>query len=349
MFLHAVGRALPPHRYPQSELTEAFLALPGDRGRLLERVRGLHAATRVEHRHLALPKEAYAELDGFGAANDAFVEAGLPLAQAAIEQALARADVAPAEVDALMLVSVTGLAVPTLDARLIGRLGLRPDVKRWPVFGLGCVAGAAGLARLHDVLRGGPDEVAVLCAVELCSLTLQRADTQVANLIAAGLFADGAAAVVCSGQGRAAPGRPRVVATRSRLYPDSADVMGWTIGAGGFGIVLSARVPDVVREHLRADVDGFLGEHGLSRGEVGAWICHPGGPKVLEALQDALELTPADLAPTWASLREVGNLSSASVLFVLDEALASGRPAGTWGVVLAMGPGFCAELVLIQW
>jgi alkylresorcinol/alkylpyrone synthase len=211
------------------------------------------------------------------------------------------------------------------------------------------VAGAAGVARAADYVRAFPDQVAVLLSVELCSLTLQPQDLSIPNLIATGLFGDGAAAVVVVGEGRPAGG-PEIVATRSVFYPDSERVMGWDISEKGFGIVLSAEVPEVVRRHLRGDVDAFLAEHGLRRGDIASWVCHPGGPKVLEAMEEALELPAEALALTWESLREVGNLSSTSVLLVLADTLDSRRPPpGSWGVLLAMGPGFCSELVLLRW
>jgi alkylresorcinol/alkylpyrone synthase len=191
--------------------------------------------------------------------------------------------------------------------------------------------------------------VAVLLSVELCSLTLQPQDLSIPNLIATGLFGDGAAAVVVVGERRRAEG-PRIVATRSVFYPDSERVMGWDISERGFSIVLSADVPEVVRRHLRGDVDAFLEEHCLRRADIASWVCHPGGPKVLEAMEEALELPDGALALTWDSLREVGNLSSTSVLLVLADTLESRRPpAGSWGLLLAMGPGFCSELVLLRW
>ncbi|HEX6203682.1 MAG TPA: 3-oxoacyl-[acyl-carrier-protein] synthase III C-terminal domain-containing protein, partial [Thermoanaerobaculia bacterium] len=241
-------------------------------------------------------------------------------------------------------------------ARLVNRLALSPQVKRVPIFGLGCVAGAAGIARAADYVRAFPDEVAVLLSVELCSLTLQREDLSIPNLIASGLFGDGAAAVVVAGEGRAAAnggatgGGPRILATRSVFYPDSERVMGWDITERGFGIVLSADVPEVARKFLAGDVDRFLADHGLARRDVGSWVCHPGGPKVLEAMQESLELPDGALDLTWRSLREVGNLSSTSVLLVLQDTLDHHRPApGTLGMLLAMGPGFCSELVLLEW
>ncbi len=187
--------------------------------------------------------------------------------------------------------------------------------------------------------------VVVLLSVELCSLTLQREDLGIPNLIASGLFGDGAAAVVLGGGSRG----PEVVATRSVFYPGTERVMGWDMTDRGFGIVLSAEVPEMVSRHLGADVDRFLADRGLARGDVARWIAHPGGPKVLEAMQEALELDDDALEPTWRSLREVGNLSSTSVLLVLEEALADPPPPGSHALVLAMGPGFCSELVLLRW
>ncbi|GAA3113157.1 3-oxoacyl-[acyl-carrier-protein] synthase III C-terminal domain-containing protein [Planomonospora alba] len=349
----AVHGVLPPHRYAQDEIADAFaeLCLPAGADRsLLDR---FHAGAGVGHRHLSLPLDRYGKIDGFGTANDLFVETAVELGAEAVSGALEAAGIAPDEVDMIMCTSVTGLAVPSLEARLAGRLGLRPDVKRIPVFGLGCVAGAAGIARIDDYLRGWPDHVAVLLSVELCSLTLQRDDASVANLVAGALFGDGAAAVVACGDGRAAraaaPRGPRVVASRSRLYPGSERAMGWDVGDTGFRVVLDASVPDLVRTHLAGDVERFLAGHGLTPGEVAAWVCHPGGPKVIEAVTEALRLPPGALDVTRRSLAEVGNLSSASVLHVLRDTIALGPPPGGAGLVIAMGPGFCSELVLLRW
>jgi len=230
-------------------------------------------------------------------------------------------------------------------------IGLRPDVKRVPLVGLGCVAGAAGVARLHDYLVGHPDEVAVLVSVELCSLTVQRDDVSVPNLVASGLFGDGAAAVVATG-GAARPddaGPVQVLASRSRLYPDSERTMGWDVTSTGLRIVLDANVPDLVRRHVGGDVDAFLADHGLRRHDVEWWVCHPGGPKVLEAIEDTLTLPREAVQLTWDSLARIGNLSSSSVLHVFEDTLRDRPPRpGSYGMLLAMGPGFCSELVLMR-
>ena len=300
-------------------------------------------------RHLALPLERYEELDSFAARNDAWIAADVELGKTALEQALQRADLRPQDLDHLYFVTVTGLSTPSVDARLVNRMGLRADLKRVPIFGLGCVAGAAGLARASDAVRAFPGQVAAILAVELCSLTLQREDLSIANIIASGLFGDGAAAALIGGGDR--PGRgPRILATRSIFYPDTERVMGWDVVDSGFKVVLSPQVPQLVRERVRSDVDAFLGAQGMKRADVRHWICHTGGPRVLEAFEDALELPRDALRRTWDSLREVGNLSSASVLFVFRDLLDSGeaRP-GDLGLLIAMGPGFCSELVLLRW
>ncbi len=347
--VRAVGRALPRNYVDQETLIGLFREHWGKEHFNLARLEDIHRATRVGGRHLALPVEEYPRLGGFGRRNAAWLEAGLEVGERAVRDGLERAGLAPRDVDHLFFVTVTGVATPSLDARLVNRLGLRPDVKRTPVFGLGCVAGAAGLARVSDTLRAFPQDVAVMLSVELCSLTLQKEDLSVANVVASGIFGDGAAAAVLSGGGRGGSG-PRVLATRSVFYPDTEWVMGWDVVDGGFRVVLSAKVPEIARSVVGRDVDAFLGGRGLDRSRIRHWAVHTGGPRVLEAFEQALGLPRSAVELSWRSLREVGNLSSASVLFVLADLLASGeaRP-GDLGLLLAMGPGFSSELVLLEW
>lgn len=401
----AVAGALPEHRHDQREITEALAGMIGATGTTAELLRRVHANSGVSQRFLALPLHEYAALPDFTAANDRYLEVAVDLGARAILDALAAAALTPHDVDLVISTTITGIAVPSIEARIAGRIGLREDVVRMPLFGLGCVAGAAGIARAHDYLRGQPGKVAVVLAVELCSLTVQRDDTSRANLVASGLFGDGAAAVVLAGAEHSASSataassaspaspataasptspagqvgaaeatgptgiatltpsaaptaylsshatrtQPEVLDTRSRLYPDTERAMGWDVGSTGLRIVLDVAIPTLVRTHVRGDVDRFLAGHGLTRDDIGWWVAHPGGPKVLEAMADALEVPREALGVTWRSLDRIGNLSSASVLHVLADTLADHPPTpGSHGMLLAMGPGFCLELVLLR-
>ena len=356
MQIVSVGKAHPEHWVDQESLIVAFERQWGVAHQNIRRVRQLHEAVQVGGRHLALPMDEYENLS-FGAANDAFIRVGLDVAEKAIHDALANTGFAVSDVDAIWFTTVTGISAPSLDARLMNRLPFRSDLKRTPLFGLGCVAGAAGVARVADYLKGHPDGVCLLVSVELCSLTLQKQDLSIANLISSGLFGDGAAAVLMVGANRVdevhpscAGNRADVVASRSRFYPNTEGVMGWDVGEKGFRVVLSADVPKMVTDHIADDVAAFLDEQACSLSDIRSWVCHPGGPRVLSAMQEALNLSKEDLALTWESLRRVGNMSSTSVLHVLKDTMVDRPPgSGTFGMMMAMGPAFCSELVLLRW
>jgi alkylresorcinol/alkylpyrone synthase len=348
MKIASVASAFPAHYHAQAQVTEVLERRWELEPEEARRLRALHAHCGVEGRHSVLPLERYFELERFGEFNDLWIEHALELGERAVRAALERAQLEPREIDLFLFTTVTGLAAPSLDARLMNRIAFRPDLRRLPLFGLGCVAGAAGLARAADFLAARPRGAALVLSVELCSLTFQRGDRRPANVISTGLFGDGAAAAVVVGAGRAAAG-PRILASRSVFYPDTEELMGWQIGEQGFSLLLSPDVPVIARERLGPDVADFLREQRVARGEIAFWVCHPGGPKVLEAAGESLGLAREDLALSWDSLRRVGNLSSASVLHVLERTLAERPlPRGAKGVLLAMGPGFCSELLLLE-
>jgi alkylresorcinol/alkylpyrone synthase len=361
----AVRSAFPAHRYPQDELARTYAAIADAAGGLRPSQRALidrlYANAGVATRHTALPAGEYAALAaspdaGPALANDRYIQEATALGERALRSALSSAGLAASELDYLIVTSVTGVTVPSLDARLIPRLGLRPDITRLPVFGLGCVAGAAGLARLHDYLLAWPGHVGALLAVELCTLTLPKRAVTTADLVASALFGDGAAALVATGgaAGEAGAGSarrvPQVVATRSEVYPDSGDTLGWRLGDDGFRIVLTAELAEVVEGRLSGSVTAFLSEHGLTLDDIGSWIIHPGGPKVLDAAQRALKLPDSALAASRRSLSQAGNMSSVSVLHILELTADEDRPAPeSYGMMIGLGPGVSAELLLLRW
>jgi alkylresorcinol/alkylpyrone synthase len=349
MRIVTTSTAFPPHYFLQQEVVDA---LKGqweqglENAAVLER---LHSRTGVAGRYFSLPLEGYPPLDTWGKTNDVWIDTAVRLGEQAIDCVLNKAGVDRKQIGALFFVSVTGVSSPSVDARLVNKMGLSPQIKRNPIFGLGCVAGAAGLSRAADYVRAYPDQIAILLSVELCSLTWQRDDFTVANLIATGLFGDGAAAVLVAGDNVKLKG-PKILGSASSFYPDTQDVMGWKISEKGFQVVLSPDVPRVVRENLGRDVDAFLAQHNMTRAQVDSWIMHPGGPKVLEAVAESLDLRDGELQLSWDALQRVGNLSSASVLVVLDEVMTHRRPKpGSRSILAAMGPGFCSEMLLLEW
>jgi len=350
--IHSVSHAFPEHYYSQEMLLEAFRKYWSQRHSNLNRLEQIHHNVGVNGRHLALPMEEYEKLEGFKAKNDAWTRCALDLGETVVCAVLEKAQMHADQISEIIFTTVTGIAVPSIDARLMNRIPFPPSLKRVPLFGLGCVAGAAGLARVADYLRGHPREAAILLSVELCSLTIQPEDVSIANMISSGLFGDGATALLMVGadHANAADGMPRVVDTRSIFFPNTEHIMGWDVVNSGLKISLSADVTEVAAVQLRPGVEAFLGEHGLSIQDITHWIAHPGGPKVIQAIESGLGLSEHALDLSRESLAAVGNLSSSSVLLILEETLSRFQPEpGTYGLLMAMGPAFCAELVLLQW
>lgn len=348
----AVAPAFPDNVYSQADITDMIAPLVTSDPKKQAVLRRLHASSHVDTRHLVMPIDRYRDVSTFTQSNDKFIEVATDLTETALRRALDIAGLLPSDIDYVMFTSVTGISAPSIDALLVARLGLRSDVKRVPMYGLGCVAGAAGIARVNDYLVGHPDDVAVLLSVELCSLTFQRNDDSTANLVATGLFGDGAAAVVMVGDERAKSmpvTGPDVVDTRSRLYPDTESVIGFNASETGFRIILTAQVSEVIEANFGRDVAAFLEENDREIADVDTWVAHPGGPRVLESFQQSLGVPDGSFANSWRSLAAVGNLSSASVLHILSGELDSPQRPGQETVLFALGPGVSAELVLLRW
>lgn len=350
----AADARFPAHYHAQTDVAQEFMRVAGGRGEATpERVSRFFHNVGVDARHMVLPIDAYPRLNGFGERSVIWLEHALELGSAAVEGALAGAGLGPSDIALFGFSTVTGVAVPSLESRIIGRLGgFRADCRRLPLFGLGCVAGAAGIARVCDFLRAYPREAAIMLCVELCSLTFQLADTSVANVIASALFGDGAACVVLVGDEHPlADGRgPSIVETRSVLFEGTERTMGWDIVDTGFRIVLSGSVPDLARGPFSTAMRTFLAAHAIDPRAIRSWIAHPGGPAVIDALEQGLCLPCGALDASRRGLAALGNLSSASVLVLLRDVLEGKRPAaGEPGMLFAMGPGFCAEMVLLRW
>jgi alkylresorcinol/alkylpyrone synthase len=340
----ALATAVPPHVVRQEEAVEIARRTYAGREDLLRLLR-VFSGSGVEQRHTAFPAEYYLQERSFEERNRDFIEQGVVLAERAAKACLQKAGLRPDQIDHFYLVTTTGLATPSLDALLAPRLGLRSDVRRWPLFGLGCAGGAGALTRAADVLRGAPEQKALVVSVELCGQVFSPRATTPTDVVGAALFGDGAAAAVV-----ADGGGPRILATRSVLYDQTQHLMGWAFTSDGMRLVLSKEVTDFVKARLKPVVEQFLKDSSMSQDRVAHWVLHPGGRKILETYRDSFGLSEKMLQWTRGSLAKVGNLSSASVLFILSDLMESGRPrAGDKGLLCALGPGFASELVLLGW
>ncbi|SMB94143.1 type III polyketide synthase [Deinococcus hopiensis] len=343
--LRALVTGNPPHRIPQTEVREAARALfprMAARAHMLD----VFGNAQIETRSVARPLEWYAEPHGFGEKNEVFVQEARALTLRLAREALQRAELAPGDVDAVIAVNTSGISAPSLDAYLIEELGLNRHALRLPLWGLGCAGGAAGLARAADLVRAGHRRV-LYVAVEMCSLTLIQGDESKSNFVGTALFSDGGAALVVTAPD--VPGPPPLLTLHggySTLIEDSGDIMGWDVVDDGLKVRFSRDIPTLVRSMMAENVAEAFSTHGWQREDVGTFVVHPGGVKVLTAYEEALGLCPCALNPSREVLRNHGNMSSVTVLFVLEEVLRKG-PKGK-GLLSAMGPGFSAEHVLLE-
>lgn len=341
--LLSVGTAVPAHRLRQDKaLAHAGRVFAG-RAPEFARLAPVFGNAGVETRYLSVPLDWFEQPRTWDEANRVYLETAENLLAEATGAALRRAGLDAASVDTLVTVSSTGIATPSLDARLLQRMGFRSDVKRAPLFGLGCAGGALGIGRAAQMAAAREGETVLLLVVELCSLTFRWRDTGKSNQVATALFGDGAAAAVLHGGGDGTAVR----AWGEHTWPDSLDVMGWSVEEDGFGVVFSPRIPEIVRGQMRAETDRFIGRAGLTLSDIDRFACHPGGAKVASALEEAYGLPEGGLETSRAVLRDFGNMSAATVFFVLERMLRNAR-AGERVLLQALGPGFTAGFALLD-
>nr|WP_188431642.1 3-oxoacyl-[acyl-carrier-protein] synthase III C-terminal domain-containing protein [Kroppenstedtia guangzhouensis] len=349
----SVGTAVPEHILPQKEAREFVRRLFEDSFDDIDRYLPIFENSRIETRYLSRPRAWYEQDRGFAERNRIYIEMACLLGKEAVIRCLERAGLSPGEVDHLFFVSTSGLATPSIDARMVKGLGLNRHVKRTPIWGLGCAGGASGLARACEYARAFPDSRVVLLAVELCSLTFRLNDRSKSNLVATSLFADGAAAVLVAGDAARIPGEwgdpPAVLDTMTTTWPNSLDVMGWDVTDDGLKVIFSRDIPGIIRKEVLPAVKEFLERTGVASDQIRRYMAHPGGAKVLKAYQEVLELPGEALVHSHAVLKKYGNMSSATVLFVLERELQESHQPGEHGLLTALGPGFSSELMLLRW
>jgi alkylresorcinol/alkylpyrone synthase len=343
----ATATAVPPHTITRDDVKYYMGRVFNINERRVEAMMTVVDNAQVHKRHSIFPIDYTIEPRSLAKTNQEYQEHSITLGRRAAEDCLAKAELAPTDIDLIITVSCTGFMIPSLDAHLINLMGFRSDVRRLPITELGCAAGAMSLARAWEFLRGFPEKNVLIVAVELPSLTFQRKDLSQANLISAILFGDGAAAAIVTNRPCAGP---KILDAETYTFPDSIDAMGFDLRDSGFHILLSKDVPQMIREKIKGLVDGFLGRHKLTRKEMAAFILHPGGQKLLSYVEEELGLCKCDTQFSWDVLGEYGNLSSATIFFIFHEWLTKKQMnPGDYGLAAAFGPGFSAELLLLQW
>ncbi len=340
--LLSLATAVPPHVLRQDEVAPAAAGLFASAFGDPARIEAVFVNASIRTRYSCVPMAWYREPHGFGERNRLYVEHALTLLERAALISLERAGLGAADIDGMVVVSSTGVATPSLDAQLMDRLAFRRDVERLPIFGLGCAGGVIGLARAAERARATPGARILLLVVELCGLTFRVGDRSKSNVIATALFGDGAAAAVvsCRGDG------PGLAAWGEHTWPDSLEIMGWGVQDDGLTVVFSRHIPKLVRQRMGAATNDFLARRGLALKDIDSFVCHPGGAKVIDALEELYDLAPGAMAHCRGVLRDYGNMSSPTVLFVLERALADG--AAGRHLLTALGPGFTAAFLVME-
>lgn len=343
--IQAIGTAVPSYALPQKEIKEFVANVFRSHIEHIDRLLPVFENSCINVRYLSQPLEWYAAPHSFSEANQIFERVALDLAEQAALQAMNKGNVKPMDVGMVVFVTSTGIATPTLEAKLIQRLGLSLHTGRLPIWGLGCGGGATGLARASELAYSMPGKSVLLVTVELCSLTFQRNDYSKSNVVGTSIFADGAAAALIAMEGDG----PAILGNYSTLFPNSEDIMGWELVETGLKVRFSRDIPSIVRRYLPDLLQNACEKWDIDKTKLVHYIVHPGGAKVLEAYCNSLHLRKEQLAQAYEVLTDYGNVSSASILFVLEKFLATAFSTGDYGIMLALGPGFSAEQVLFQW
>lgn len=343
----AVSGVSLPHKVNQQDVKAQARALFVEHFPQVDRLMPAFDNTEIVTRNFCKPITYYAEANTFEQRNDDYIENALQYSIQAVEEAVAKAGVDKDDITDLIFVSTTGLATPSIDALIINKMRLNPHINRIPVWGLGCGGGVSGMAKANTLAKANPDAIVLLVAVELCSLTLIKNDYSKSNFIGSSLFSDGIAAVIVKGDNYQTEKKIKILANSSKLYYDSLEVMGWDFKDTGFKVLFSKDIPTFIHENIRGDIDAFLAKQNLELKDIKNFVFHPGGKKVLDAYADALQVPGDFLHNTRHVMNQNGNMSSVTVLYVLEKFLSEGYDDG-YGLMLAMGPGFSSEMVLLD-
>ncbi|GAB4508308.1 MAG: type III polyketide synthase [Anaerolineae bacterium] len=346
--LLALGTQVPAARYSQQAVAEHITALQDLSDRRARAIHAIYDRAGVGFRHFVVPRDYFAEPRSTQARNDLYMQEAVPLGEAAIQAALRDTDYTVHDIDDFIVVSCTGISTPGLDLHLAGRMGMRPDLRRTCVLGMGCYGAFPAVNRASEAVRAHPERRALVLCVELCSLHIQMDQTS-EDVVSSALFADGAAAVLLGGAGHSAC-LPRVIGAATACDYTTLEHMSFSLTDHGFRMYLSSYVPDLLSSQVKGFVEGFLADHGLSRQEVRLWGIHPGSSKVVDYVQAQLGLSDTQVEPSHDVLHHYGNMSSTTILFVLENIIRCQQPqSGDYGVLLAFGPGLTMEALLVQW